>query len=172
MKDIPQAQIYVQDEMRYGTRTELGRRWMPSGERPVCRVRIGYEYGLLYTAICPYNGDLFALFLPNMTTACFEAFSQALLQHRQQPTTLILDRARCHTSAPPLKNLQLIFLPPLCPELNPAERFFKELRKTLKLRLFHTLKDIEDKITQILHTYWQNPKVVISITRFPYLCTQ
>jgi hypothetical protein len=24
VKDIPEAQIYVQDEMRYGTRTELG----------------------------------------------------------------------------------------------------------------------------------------------------
>lgn len=52
--------------MRYGTRTEAAKRWKPCGERPVCRIKLGYEFGYLYTAICPYNGDLFAMFLPNI----------------------------------------------------------------------------------------------------------
>ncbi len=139
MEGVTQDQIYCQDEMRYGTRTETGRRWMPQGERPICPVKIGYDFGLLYAALCPYNGDLFAMFLPTMQTACFDIFVQGLLEHTQKPTTLLLDRATCHTSAKKVDNLNLIFFPSVCPELNPAERFFKELRKSLKCRVFHKL---------------------------------
>jgi len=157
--------------MRYGTRTEAGRRWMPSGERPVCRVKLGYEFGYLYTAICPYNGDLFAMFLPNMTTACFDVFVQNLAQHAQGNVTLMLDRAKCHTSATDNEQVELLFFPPACPELNPVERFFKELRKELKSKVFHLIEDIEDKIQKLLHKYWQDPQAVVSITRFPYFNT-
>ena len=69
--------------MRYGTRTEVGRHWMPCGERPVCPVKLGYEFGYLYTAICPYNGDLFAMFLPNMKRTCFDIFAQNLAEQKK-----------------------------------------------------------------------------------------
>ena len=172
VKGIAQDQIYCQDEMRYGTRTEAGRRWMPHGERPVCSVKIGYDFGLLYTALCPYNGDLFAMFLPNMKTVCFDIFVKGILEHTQKQTTLLLDRATCHTTAKKVDNLDLIFFPPVCPELNPAERFFKELRKDLKSRVFHKLEDIEQKIQNLLQKYWDDPQLIIHIAYFPYFNTQ
>lgn len=175
VKGIAQDQIYCQDEMRYGTRTEAGRRWMPHGERPVCSVKIGYDFGLLYTALCPYNGDLFAMFLPNMKTVCFDIFVKGILEHTQKQTTLLLDsldRATCHTTAKKVDNLDLIFFPPVCPELNPAERFFKELRKDLKSRVFHKLEDIEQKIQNLLQKYWDDPQLIIDIAYFPYFNTQ
>lgn len=162
--------------MRYGTRTDAGRRWMPHGERPTCRVKIGYDYGLLYTALCPYNGDLFAMFLPNMTAVCFDIFAQNLLKHTQKTTTLLLDRATCHTSYKPQEQeegkLKLIFFPPACPELNPAERFFKELRKELKCRVFEEIEQIETKIKTLLQKYWDKPQLVVQIACFPYFNTQ
>lgn len=157
--------------MRYGTRTEAGKRWMPCGERPVCRIKLGYEFGYLYTAICPYNGDLFAMFLPNMTTTCFDIFVQNLAQHAQKKVTLILDRAKCHTTATHNEQVELMFFPPACPELNPVERFFKELRKCLKSKVFHLIEDIENKIQYLLEKYWQNAQSVVSITKFPYFNT-
>jgi hypothetical protein len=163
---------YFEDEMRYGTRTEMGKRWLPKGERPVCPVKIGYDFGLLYLALCPYNGDIFAMFLPNMDVVCFDIFTQKLQEHVGQKIKLILDRAACHTAATQNEAVELIFLPPACPELNPAERFFKELRKELKIRVFQSIQSIEDKITKMLRKYWDNPKKVVSITSFPYLNTQ
>lgn len=161
--------------MRYGTRTDAGRRWMPQGERPTCLVKIGYDYRLLYTALCPYNGDLFAMFLPNMTAVCFDIFVQNLLEHTKNKVTLLLDRATCHTSYKTQEGqekLKLIFFPPACPELNPAERFFKELRKELKCRVFEEIEQIENKIKWLLQKYWDKPALIIQTTCFPYFNTQ
>ena len=171
-KNIEPTQIYCQDEMRYGTRTDAGRRWMPSAERPVCPVRIGYEFGLLYVAVCPYNGDLFAMFLPNMKTESFDIFVQSLIEHTQAKPTLFLDRATSHMAAKKDDTINFIFFPPACPELNPAERFFKELRKQLKCRVFNSLDHIQAKIEHLLQKYWDNPQLLINITKFPYFDTQ
>lgn len=36
-----------EDEFRFGTRTELAKRWTAKGVRPLGRMNIGYEYGYL-----------------------------------------------------------------------------------------------------------------------------
>jgi transposase-like protein len=169
---VPTGSIYFQDELRYGTRTDTQRRWMPQGERPTCPIKIGYQFGHLFTAICPYNGDLFAVFLPSMTTECFQLFTSQLLEHTGKATTLVLDKASCHKAAKAQTDLTLLFLPTAYPELNPVERFFKELRKQLKCRVFETLHQVEQRIELILHQYWQEPKLLIQTTLFPFLNTQ
>ena len=172
MNGTQPEQIYCQDEMRYGTRTQVGRRWMPFGERPICPVGIGYEWGLLYVALCPYNGHLFAMLLPNMNTLCFTVFRQALLEYTRHNITLLLDRASSHRAAGMIEQVDQVFFPAACPELNPVEGFFKELRKELKCRVFETLQQIESRIIVVLHRYWQNPAAVVSLTCFPYFNTQ
>jgi len=54
----------------------------------------------------------------------------------------------------------------------PVERFFKELRKELKCRLFDTFFQVERRIEQVLNKYWQEPKLVIQTTLFPFINTQ
>jgi transposase len=183
---IPKEYLYCEDEMRYGTRTDTGRRWMPFGERPVCPMKIGYDFGLLYAAVCPFNGDLFAMFLPNMNIICFDIFQNALLEHIEQKVKareevetiaieqigLLMDQASCHTAATKVEQIKHLFFPPACPELNPAERFFKELRRALKLRVYHTIEKIEVKIKEILQKYWDNPNLMIKLTNFPCFNTQ
>ena len=73
--------------MRYGTRSSFKRRWTPLGHRPECRVKIAYEFGYLYAAICPFSGDLFALLLPSMKKECFKIFVEQFERHLvRQPT--------------------------------------------------------------------------------------
>ena len=175
MSSFPPERIYCQDEMRYGTRTQHGRRWMPHGERPRCPVRIGYSFGLLSVALCPYTGDLLAILLPSMDRDCFHIFCQALAEHTQQqnaPLLLLTDRASGHTAAAPTKGIERVLFSAASPELNPVERFFKQLRKELKSRLFDSLQQIEARITALLTHYWQNPAAVVSITCFPYFNTK
>jgi len=43
--EYEKEQIYFEDEMRYGTRTECKRRWTRQGKRPTCKVKIGYKWG-------------------------------------------------------------------------------------------------------------------------------
>ena len=68
--------FYFSREMRTGTRTEIKRRWTPVGHRPVCRIKLGYEFSYLYAALAPVNGQLIALLLPEMTGASFQLFFQ------------------------------------------------------------------------------------------------
>ncbi len=60
--------------MRYGTRTELGRRWTACRVRPSGETVIGYEYGYLSAALNPRTGEMFCLLLPDMRTESFQAF--------------------------------------------------------------------------------------------------
>lgn len=66
--------FFRHDELRAGTRTELGRKWTPAGHRPVAPVKIGYESVYLYLTLCPFTGKGFAAFLPNLNGACFGWF--------------------------------------------------------------------------------------------------
>ena len=79
------------------------------------------------------------MFLPNMNVLCFDIFQKSLLEHIAQKTNksiqemtkslaLIMNWAYCHTAATQREEIKYVFLPPACPELNPVERFFKELR--------------------------------------------
>jgi transposase len=46
------------------------------------------------------------------------------------------------------KNITCVFLPPYSPELNPAERFFGEIRKSTANQIFETLDDQEKVIEE------------------------
>jgi transposase len=163
--------------MRAGTRTELKKRWTPKKHRPCGRFKLGYEFVYLYAALCPYNGDLIALLLPHMTLECFEIFAryfqqQTQIKYGQVPVALIHDQASCH-QAPVLEGSQItmIPLPTACPELNPAERFFEELRKDLSNQVFETIQQVEDLLCDLLQKYWQQPPLISQLTLFPYINT-
>ena len=136
---------------------------MPLGQRPTCPIKIGYQFGHLFTAICPYNGDLFAAFLPSMTTECFQIFTNQLLEHTGKATTLVLDKAACHRSAKKQTDLTLLFLPTASPELNPVERFFKELRRQLNCRVFEALNQVEQRIELICISTGKNPNYLFRL---------
>ncbi len=157
--------------MRHGTRTALKRRWTPAGHRLKCPVKIGYEFGYLYCAICPRAGDLFCLLLPNMKKECFQIFIDEFKLHTKGngETLLILDGAGCHQTDLIKAGSTSVLekLPAACPELNPAERFFQELRRGLANQVFETIREIEEKIKQLLENYWKEPNLIVRLTSFP-----
>ncbi len=161
--------------MRSGTRTELKRRWKPKGHRPICRVKIGYKFVYLYAALNPYDGQLVALLLPYMTKECFRIFmeyfeEQTKMVYGDEKILIILDRATNHQSD--VINAERIFLeklPPACPELNPAERFFEQLRTELSNQVFEQLEQVELYLIKILQKYYANPQLICSLTPFKYI---
>jgi hypothetical protein len=88
--------------MRYGTRTHCRRRWTRQGKRPACPVKLDYEWGYLYVAICPFTGDTYAMFLSHLVKQCFTYFLQQLQLHLQEKgidKALVMgDGATAHTS--------------------------------------------------------------------------
>jgi len=161
--------------MRSGTRTDLKRRWKPKGHRPICKVRIGYKFVYLYAALNPYDGQLVALLLPFMTKECFRIFMDYFEEQTQavygdEKILMILDGASNHQSDV-IKSERMVLekLPPACPELNPAERFFEQLRTELSNLVFEQLEQVEDYLIKILQKYYNNPDLICSLTHFKYI---
>lgn len=165
----------MQDEMRTGTRTESGSRWTPKGHRPVCKVKLGYEFCYLYAAIAPASGKLIALLLPDMTKASFSIFmdyfkKQTQALHGPNKVVLIADKAGAHQqSICEQRGIAFEPLPTGCPELNPVERFFEELRKELSNRIFDTIRPLENYLCKILRKYFDQPKILVQLCNYPYI---
>ena len=61
----------------------------------------------------------------------------------------------------------LVFLPPYCPELNPIERLWQDIKAKLFSPTYQTLKQMQEKITQILLGY--SNEDISNITGFSYI---
>ena len=64
--------------------------------------------------------------------------------------------------------MQPLPLPRYSPELNPPERWFEELRKSLANRIFDTLAELETALTEALRPYWDNPAQLVQLVAFPW----
>lgn len=161
--------------MRFGTRTELGKRWTACGARPTGEQLIGYEYGYLSVALNPQSGKLFALLLPDMTVESFQAFLEEFAKFigEQQFVRLITDGAAAHRSTR-LKvgeQLNIEHLPPYSPELNRVERLFKELRAVLKNRVFESLQAVEEAVIEAVEPFFKDSARVKKLTFYGWLHT-
>jgi transposase len=161
--------------MRFGTRTDLGRRWTAKGCRPIGEQLIGYEYRYLSVALNPKTGELFALILPDMRVESFQALVDELSKFigKDQSVRLITDGAAAHRS----KRIKLEehytieHLPAYSPELNPVERLFKELRKELKNRVFNTIEDVEEAVVKAIEPYIRDGSKVKKLTFYSWFHT-
>ena len=61
----------------------------------------------------------------------------------------------------------MLFQPPYCPEVNPIERFWKEVKKFLKNKVFDSLDFLRKKLANILAEFSQ--KDIASITGYGFI---
>ena len=120
------------------------------------------------------------MLLPSMNKDCFALFLQQFDQHLSQqhlsqqhpgqPTLLIADRAWTHQGKL-TKNtsITLAHLPTACPELNPVERFFKQMRTQLANTVFDSLEQAQDKVVQVFNQLTESAQKIIQLTLFPYI---
>lgn len=166
--------------MRNGTRSQCKTRWTPKAHRPKCKVKLGYEYCYLYTALNPYSGSLFSLVLPDMTKESFCAFTMHFSHYldevygsdseQRKQVLLIGDGAGAHQEKICIQNgFHFHKLPPASPELNPVERFFEELRKELANHIFGTIDEVEQFLIAILEKYYHNPQLISQLALYPYI---
>jgi transposase len=150
--------------------TELDRKWAPIGHRPVAPVKIGYQNTYLYLTLCPFTGVGFASFLPKLNGKYFSWFVSEISRRLEHKSLFIADGATAY-KAKFFDNERLIFerLPAACPELNPVERFFKEVRRRLKNRVFETLEQAKACIKKVVEDLFEEEGRVVSLTCFPYI---
>jgi hypothetical protein len=161
------------DEARFGRINRVRPCWAPIGIRPGVAAQLVREYIYLYGAVSLSDGTCVYLILPSSTIECFQVFLDVLAhKFARQDILLVLDGAPNHRRgrlAVPA-NITLLYLPPHSPELNPKENLWDEIReKIFKNYALKSMDEVRAKLRQAILHIDRNPKLVRSITSFPYI---
>lgn len=165
--------IVFVDEARFGRMNRIRPCWAPIGKRPGVAAQLIREYIYLYGAVSPKDGTCVYLIMPTSNTACFQIFLDVLARKfARQDILLVLDGApnhRCTDLVVP-NNITLLYLPAYSPELNPKENLWDEIReKIFKNYALKSMDAVRAKLKEAVLYIERNPKLVRSITSFPYI---
>lgn len=145
--------VFFFDEGRFGIRSTLTRMWAKKGTPLNVKIKQGYQSFYMYSAVSPHKGDDFSLILPQVNTEMMNIFLEELSNAYSEYTILlIMDQAGWHKSKelniPP--NIQIEFLPPYSPELNPVERLWKWIKKeVVHNKVFATLEQLIESVSNV-----------------------
>jgi transposase len=123
----------------------------------------------LYVALEPTTGESFCLYLPRLDGECFEVFLKEFEKsYPDEEVVLVLDGAPGHRSGEVEwpSGIEGLRLPARSPELNPAERWFEELRARLSNRIFESEEEMMEALTEALRPYWEAPEVLARLVGY------
>lgn len=143
---------------------------MAKGYRPAWVGQQRYEWLYLYGAVEPLSGRSLFWLLPDWTKESVQFFVEQFRQEVPGEVALVWDRAGSHRAMADEmpQGITPVFLPRASPELNPVESVWRALRKKLANRIFETLEELQEAVTEALQEYWQRPEVVVSMTAYPW----
>jgi transposase len=164
------VRVFCQDESRFGLLTVRRRRLTARGVQPIGTIQHIFEWFYVYGAVAPTSGEHFFLELPYLNADNFQIFVDAFAQaFGDSLNILVLDKSGGHT-AQRLKlpdNVCLVFLPPYCPELNPIERLWRDLKDDLAWQQFSDGALQQEAVADLLRAY--DAPTIQSLTGYTYL---
>lgn len=162
--------VYFQDESRFGLMTVLRRALTAKGVKPVGPYQHRFIYRYCYGLVEPLSGDKFFVTAPQVNTFYFEYLLQEFSQQEPQVYKIIfLDKAGYHR-AKHLQvpdNIRLVYLPSSNPELNPIERFWRDMKDKVAFHNFQDEQELEKWITSTCNAYSQEQ--IASLTGYDYI---
>ena len=137
--------------------------------RPHVAGQIVREYVYVFGAASPCDGRHDSLVLPWANTEAMSLFLEEVSQrYPDEYILMFMDQAGWH-KAKRLRvpaNIELAFLPPYSPELNPQEQIWDELReKHLANKLFKSLDAVVDAVVQGLQYLETAPLAITRLTQ-------
>lgn len=138
--------------------------------QPVGVVQHVFEWFYVYGAVEPTTGERFFLELPSLNAEGFQIFVNAFAEaFPDSLNLLLLDNSGAHTAQRLTlpANVCLVFLPPYCPELNPIERVWRDLKDMLAWLHFSNLEVQQDYLATLLRAY--EAATLQALTGYSYL---
>jgi transposase len=162
--------VYFQDESRFGLMTVLRRAITRAGVKPVGAYQHRFIYRYCYGLVEPLSGDKFLVTAPQVNTLFFEFMLQEFSQHEPEVYKIIfLDKAGYHRAkdlqVP--ENIRLVYLPSSNPELNPMERFWRDMKDKVAFHNFQDEQELEQWITTTSNNY--SKEQIASLTGYEYI---
>ncbi len=143
------ARIYWGDEMGINSQDNRGRTYGLVGQKPVIK-KTGSRFKCnVLAAISPQGFMNWMVFEKNCTAEKFIEFLGRLIRQIKQKIFLIVDNLKVHHSRKVKAyvekhkdKIQLFFLPPYCPEMNPQELVNQDVKASANN--FRSLMSMED----------------------------
>lgn len=155
--------MMAEDEVHFHQGTTVTRTWSVKGKQPTIRTPAGRNKISYFGAVDLITGKLITMQEEEQFTQyTFQTFLDCLLEHTQSKIILLLDNAKWH-HAKRIKayveahgdRLELLFLPPYSPDLNPIERVWRITRKKwIHNRYFPSIFDIMNVLTYQFFNWW------------------
>jgi len=169
-------ELFFGDEMRYGLISNFRRSWSKIGERTIIDSQQSFENRYLFSAVSPISGKSFHLTsIDGFDSNAAHTFLLELKkEHPDKMVILVWDNAPCHRPKihREIPGLIILFLPPYSPELNPAERFFGELRKSTANQIFKTIEEQEVVIDAKLNALTDDIKAMKRLLGYEWILEQ
>jgi transposase len=171
------ARIYFADEAGIRSDDHAGTTWAPVGQTPVVATTGARHQVNLISAVTPGGVLRFATINGKLDASKFIDFCRRLLGDTAGPVFLIIDRHPVHRSravnefaASTKGRLQLFFLPPYSPELNPDEWVWKNVKHDRVGRAgIDSQEDLKGKALAALRRLQKLPRIVRGFFRDPNL---
>lgn len=169
-KSWARLRYWCQDESRMGLHTMRGGLLTLKGVKPKGKTQWNFQALWLYGQVEPLTGESFFYEFCHLDTVCFEKFLELFVQAYPKDIHIIqLDNGGCHQaldlSLP--ENVILLFQPPHCPEVNPIERLWSEIKKALKWQWFTNLDELRLGVRKALQDL--NQTIIASVTGWKFI---
>ena len=164
--------VWAEDEHRLGLLPVVRRVWAPRGQHPIAWVHRRYQWLYVYAFIRPSTGQSWWCLLPTVST---EAMGVALAAFAHDEgidavhrAVLVLDGAGWHTSGALImpEGIDLVFLPPASPELQPVERVWSLVDEPVANRTFRNLDELAHQLVARCQTLRADRRRLKAYTRF------
>jgi hypothetical protein len=145
--------LFFHDESRFGLLTILRRMITAKGVKPVAPFLHRFDNLYLFGAFSPITGEGCLLEMPHCNSHTFQLFLDHLSsQNPSEFKILILDNGAFHHAAclqlP--NNIELLFLPPYSPELNPAEKMWRYFKDRVSMIAYNSLEILQQHLSGII----------------------
>lgn len=159
------AVIFFADEAGVRSDHHSGKTWAPRGKTPQVR-STGARFGLNLISAVSAQGELRFMVTPGRVgAAVFVEFLRRLITNIERPVFVVVDGHPAHKAAAVRRfvdstggKLQLFFLPPYSPELNPDEQVWNDLKNnTIGRKAIAGPDGLKKAVTRHLRSVQRNP---------------
>lgn len=152
--------VWVEDEHRYGLRTETWRVWTEKGLQPVVPVEQKREWEYAYAALDVVTGAAEFAYTPTVSLEWTREFLKQLVATDPEAVHVVIwDNAGYHPlpgDAGLPDGIRVLPLPAYSPELNPTEAVWGEVKRKMANVVYGTLAQAEAAITKALRPLWES----------------
>lgn len=172
------AEIWFGDEAGVRSDFHSGTTWAPKGQTPIVS-STGARFGMnIISAVSPKGQFRFMCVKGRVNASVFVAFLKRLIHDAKGKVFLIVDGHPAHKAAmvkrflhSSAERIQLFFLPPYSPELNPDELVWNDLKNNCLGRKALTSREhLKSEVISFLRFLQKTPQRIRSYFQAPTTC--